>query len=92
MRVLKFGGTSVANADRILNIAGIAEKKLTQGQLAMVLSAPAKITNYLVAMVEQTVSGQEANTLVHDAAAILGAILDGLRDAVPGFEYDRLKH
>lgn len=92
MRVLKFGGTSVANADRILNIAGIAEKKLAQGQLAMVLSAPAKITNYLVAMVEQTVSGQEANTLVHDAAAILGAILDGLRDAVPGFEYDRLKH
>ena len=35
------------NADRILNIAGIAEKKLAQGQLAMVLSAPAKITNYL---------------------------------------------
>lgn len=27
MRVLKFGGTSVANAERVLNVADIAEKK-----------------------------------------------------------------
>ena len=91
MRVLKFGGTSVANAERMLNIAGIAEKKLAQGQVALVLSAPAKITNYLVAMVEQTVSGQDAHTLVHDAETILNGILDGLNATVPGFEYARLK-
>lgn len=53
MRVLKFGGTSVANAERVLNVADIAEKKREQGQVALVLSAPAKITNYLVAMIEK---------------------------------------
>lgn len=53
MRVLKFGGTSVANADRFLRVADILENNARQGQVATVLSAPAKITNHLVAMVEK---------------------------------------
>lgn len=53
MRVLKFGGTSVANDQRVLNVAEIAESKLEDGQVALVLSAPAKITNHLVAMIEK---------------------------------------
>lgn len=43
MRVLKFGGTSVANDQRVLNVAEIAESKLEDGQVALVLSAPAKL-------------------------------------------------
>nr|WP_158694928.1 hypothetical protein [Salmonella enterica] len=50
MRVLKFGGTSVANAERFLRVADILESNARQGQVATVLSAPAKITNHLVAM------------------------------------------
>jgi len=49
MRVLKFGGTSVANAERFLRVAEILESNARQGQVATVLSAPAKITNHLVA-------------------------------------------
>lgn len=57
MRVLKFGGTSVANAERFLRVADILESNAGQGQVATVLSAPAKITNHLVAMIEKTISG-----------------------------------
>lgn len=60
MRVLKFGGTSVANAERFLRVADILESNARQGQVATVLSAPAKITNHLVAMIEKTISGQDA--------------------------------
>lgn len=38
MRVLKFGGTSVANADRFLRVADILENNAQQGQVATVLS------------------------------------------------------
>lgn len=57
MRVLKFGGTSVANAERFLRVADILENNAVQGQVATVLSAPAKITNHLVAMIEKTIGG-----------------------------------
>ncbi len=42
MRVLKFGGTSVANVERFLRVADILESNARQGQVATVLSAPPK--------------------------------------------------
>ncbi len=91
MRVLKFGGTSVANAERFLRVADILESNAKQGQVATVLSAPAKITNHLVAMIEKTISGQDALPNISDAEAIFTALLDGLAAAQPGFDYPRLK-
>ncbi|WNK66456.1 bifunctional aspartate kinase/homoserine dehydrogenase I [Pantoea agglomerans] len=91
MRVLKFGGTSVANAERFLRVADILESNAQQGQVATVLSAPAKITNHLVAMIEKTISGQDALPNISDAERIFSELLLGLADAQPGFEYDRLK-
>ena len=91
MRVLKFGGTSVANAERVLNVADIAEKKREQGQVALVLSAPAKITNYLVAMIEKTAEGEDPLTQVREAEQIFANLLQGLREKQPGFDYERLK-
>ena len=37
MRVLKFGGTSVANAERFLRVADILESNARQGQVATCL-------------------------------------------------------
>ncbi|WJW81469.1 bifunctional aspartate kinase/homoserine dehydrogenase I [Moellerella wisconsensis] len=91
MRVLKFGGTSVANDQRVLNVAEIAESKLEDGQVALVLSAPAKITNHLVAMIEKTVEGKDVITHVNDAEQIFDTLLTGLRDKQTGFDYERLK-
>jgi len=91
MRVLKFGGTSVANAERFLRVADILESNAQQGQVATVLSAPAKITNHLVAMIEKIISGQDALPNISDAERIFSELLQGLADAQPGFEFDRLK-
>ena len=91
MRVLKFGGTSVANAERFLRVADILESNAQQGQVATVLSAPAKITNHLVAMIEKTISGQDALPNISDAERIFDELLQGLAAAQPGFDYDGQK-
>ena len=52
MRVLKFGGTSVADAQRVVNVSEIAINTAIQVQTALVLSAPAGVTNILVSMVK----------------------------------------
>ena len=91
MRVLKFGGTSVANAERFLRVADIMESNARQGQVATVLSAPAKITNYLVAMIERTVAGQDIHTIMNDAESIFGQLISGLADAQPGFDLAKVK-
>ena len=57
MRVLKFGGTSVANAQRFVNVSEIAINTAIQVQTALVLSAPAGVTNILVSMVKSALAG-----------------------------------
>lgn len=92
MRVLKFGGTSVANAERFIQVANIIENNARHGQTATVLSAPAKITNHLVAMIDNTVAGKDATTHLSDAEKIFGDLLDGLVQRQPGIDYDALKN
>ncbi len=91
MRVLKFGGTSVANAERFMRVADIIESNARHGPVATVLSAPAKITNHLVAMIDKTVAGQDIAPNISDAELIFSDLLRGLADAQPGFDSDRLK-
>ena len=91
MRVLKFGGTSVANAERFLRVADILESNARQGQVATVLSAPAKITNHLVAMIEKTIGGQDALANISDAERIFSELLVGLAAEQPGFPLAQLK-
>lgn len=91
MRVLKFGGTSVANAERFLRVADILESNAKQGQVATVLSAPAKITNHLVAMIEKTIGGQDALPNISDAERIFSELLSGLAAVQPGFPHAKLK-
>jgi len=91
MRVLKFGGTSVANAERFMRVADILESNAKQGQVATVLSAPAKITNHLVAMIEKTISGQDALANLLDAEHIFDSLLKGLAEAEAKFDSARLK-
>ena len=52
--VLKFGGTSVADIDRIRNVAAHVKREVDAGHaIAVVVSAMAGQTNQLVAWVEQ---------------------------------------
>ncbi|MBC8944942.1 bifunctional aspartate kinase/homoserine dehydrogenase I [Xenorhabdus indica] len=91
MRVLKFGGTSVANYQRVLCVADIAESELSLGQVALVLSAPAKITNHLVAMITKTVAGQDIVSNMSDTTQIFTDLLSGLKEHQPNFDYELLK-
>lgn len=49
MKVLKFGGSSVANANRIASVAAIVEAEAAQGGIAVVVSALQGVTDLLVA-------------------------------------------
>jgi aspartate kinase len=52
--VQKFGGTSVANIERIRNVATKVKKELDLGnQVAVVVSAMSGVTNQLVAYVQE---------------------------------------
>ena len=52
--VLKFGGTSVADIDRIRNVASHVKREIEAGHAcAVVVSAMAGQTNQLVALVEE---------------------------------------
>lgn len=75
MKVLKFGGTSVANADKFREVAAIVAASQQFEQTAVVLSAPATVTNLLHQALE--VGGDAALAKVE---TICFGILDGLYD------------
>ncbi len=79
MRVLKFGGTSLANAERFTRAADISVSNINQSQVALVLSAPAKVTNNLVAAVQQTVRGLDAESSLNDIENIFTDLISGLK-------------
>src|SRR5215470_5932716 len=71
--VMKFGGTSVADIERIRNVAKLVKREVDRGnQVAVVVSAMAGETNKLVAWVK-------------DATKVPGTNSGGLHDAR---EYD----
>ena len=51
--VMKFGGTSVANVDKIRNVASIIEKEINGNKLVVVLSAMAGETNKMQQYIEE---------------------------------------
>jgi aspartate kinase len=59
--VLKFGGTSVANVERIRNVARHVAREVTAGhQVAVVVSAMSGVTNTLVGYVNDSAKSGEA--------------------------------
>ena len=80
MRVLKFGGTSLANPERFLQAAQLIEQAHLEEQAAAVLSAPAKITNHLVALSEKAALNQPTDTHFNEALEIFYNIINGLHE------------
>ncbi|PJG84604.1 bifunctional aspartate kinase/homoserine dehydrogenase I [Conservatibacter flavescens] len=78
MKVLKFGGTSLANPERFLQAAQLIEQAHLAEQAAGVLSAPAKITNHLVALSEKAPLNQATDTHLSEALEIFYNIINGL--------------
>ena len=59
MKVLKFGGSSLASIARFSQVATIVKHSSERESLVLVLSAPHGVTNTLVRLVAQAQSGQE---------------------------------
>lgn len=57
MRVLKFGGTSVASAERILEVSAIVAASIEEDRPVVVVSALAGVTNALAEAVDRVLSG-----------------------------------
>ncbi|HHW7569945.1 TPA: bifunctional aspartate kinase/homoserine dehydrogenase I [Mannheimia haemolytica] len=90
MRVLKFGGTSLANPERFMQAAEIIEKAHLADQAAGVLSAPAKITNHLVAIVDKAIAGESFQSNLSEATEIFHNIINGLYAANNHFAKEEL--
>ncbi|TCP96821.1 aspartate kinase [Cricetibacter osteomyelitidis] len=80
MRVLKFGGTSLANPERFVQAAQLIEQAHLEEQAGGVLSAPAKITNHLVALSEKATANQPTDENFNDAVNIFYNIINGLHE------------
>ena len=91
MRVLKFGGTSLANPERFSQAGELILQAHLKDQAAAVLSAPAKITNYLVALVEKTNKGEDRQQDLQDAKQIFENILTGLKQKNNKFDAEKLR-
>ena len=76
MLVMKFGGTSVGNADRLAHVARlVAEARARDPQLVVVVSAMSGVTNTLFAVARLAASGGAA-----EARERLGGLLALHRD------------
>jgi len=56
MKVLKFGGSSLASAEKFLNVVEIIINQPAQTRVSVVLSAPEGVTNLLVSLVENLIT------------------------------------
>lgn len=85
MKVLKFGGSSLADAERYLRVKDIAMASHTETGAAIVLSAPKGVTNALSLLCEEAADGKDYGELFAKLNMVLFGILDDLQANVPNF-------
>ena len=66
MRILKFGGTSVAGPDRIEIVVGLVRQALGETPVAVVVSALGGVTNSLVAAAASAARGDDEHRTICD--------------------------
>ncbi|MFC3024341.1 bifunctional aspartate kinase/homoserine dehydrogenase I [Vibrio zhugei] len=86
MRVLKFGGSSLADADRFLRAADIVANNAKQEEVAVVLSAPGKTTNTLVAIIEHAMRYGEAERQIEQLETNLITLFNDIKAVLPSVE------
>ncbi|MDD7125849.1 hypothetical protein, partial [Treponema porcinum] len=70
MLTLKFGGTSMANASRILSSADIIISRAKEDRLSVVVSAVAGVSNSLQAAIDAYTTGNTSTDYVCDIKKI----------------------
>ncbi len=64
MKVLKFGGSSLASVERFLEVAGIVKQQVSAEPIGLVLSAPQGVTNLLVELTDLAYLGADYSLLL----------------------------
>lgn len=90
MKVLKFGGSSLADAERYLRVKDISIACHTEVGAAVVLSAPKGVTNALSLLCEEAASGKDYGELFAKLNMVLFGILDDLETNLPNFSQVKL--
>jgi len=86
MRVLKFGGSSLADADRFLRAADIIANNAQQEEVAVVLSAPGKTTNKLVAVIDGALRNGEAELQISELESSFKELFSGIKAVLPNID------
>ena len=90
MLTLKFGGTSMANASRILSSADIIISRAKEDRLSVVVSAVAGVSNSLQAAIDAYTTGNTSTDYVSDIKKIHKEICLDLESKVKGFDSDKV--
>ncbi|MBL4764895.1 MAG: bifunctional aspartate kinase/homoserine dehydrogenase I [Colwellia sp.] len=85
MRVLKFGGSSLASAERFRQVADIIKDKSQSSKVAVVVSAPQGVTNHLVAMAENISDEAKMVTDLNHFKRAITTIIDDLSASLANF-------
>lgn len=92
MRVLKFGGSSLADADRFLRAADIIANNAQQQEVSVVLSAPGKVTNKLVSVVDNVLTNGEAELQILELESAFVQLFSGISTALPQVDLKTLEN
>ena len=90
MITLKFGGTSMANARRILASADIIINRAKEDRLSVVVSAAAGVSNTLQSAIEATVAGISGTNYVTDIRNTHKEICNELQSKLSGFDSEKV--
>jgi aspartokinase/homoserine dehydrogenase 1 len=89
MITLKFGGTSMANARRILASADIIINRGKEDRLSVIVSAVAGVSNTLQSAIDATTTGIVGTNYVTDLRNIHNEICLELQSKLPGFDAEK---
>ncbi|MDD7611633.1 MAG: bifunctional aspartate kinase/homoserine dehydrogenase I [Spirochaetales bacterium] len=90
MITLKFGGTSMANARRILASSEIILNRAKEDRISVVVSAVAGVSNSLQAAIDATTTGISGDAYVSDLRNTHNEICLELQSKLPGFEAEKV--
>lgn len=89
MRVMKFGGSSLATPRRLNTVCGLVREAAVAEPVVVVTSAPAGVTNLLQALTEESPSRGAIPRRADPLSAVetlLAALLDGVRGGASALE------
>lgn len=90
MITLKFGGTSMGNARRIISSADIICGRAEKERVSVVVSAVAGVSNSLQAAIDACTTGTTSEKFIDDLKKTHAEICDELESKVKGFAADKV--